>query len=72
MWATSTPHNSLPGSYAAGFPHDQDLYFVDTCHVTDDGQPAVDDTGDPIRTGVAALVRWDQVAYAQFVEERRS
>ena len=71
VWATATTDNDLPGSYAAGFPHDQDLYFVDTCQVTEDGQPDLDDLGAPIRTGVAALVRWDQVTYAQFFEDRK-
>lgn len=67
VWSTTPPGSKLPGSYAAGFPHDQDLYFVDTCEVGDTGQPVVDKAGVPVRTGVAALVRWDQVAYAEFL-----
>ncbi len=67
VWATSTHTNQLPGSYAAGFPHDQDLYFVDTCEVDEDGQMVLQ-SEVPVRTGAATLVRWDQVAYADFIQ----
>lgn len=42
VWSVSPPGSGLPGSYAAGFPHDQDLYFVDTCEIGDDGDPVLD------------------------------
>lgn len=67
-WASESDHNQLPGSYAAGFPHAQDLYFVDTCELTAEGLPKMDAVGVPVRTGVAALVNWDQVAYAEFIQ----
>lgn len=58
-----------PGSYAAGFPHTQDLYLVDTCE-TDPatGDFLVDGRGQPLRRGIAVLVNWDQVAYAEFID----
>lgn len=68
-WASSSPNNGLPGSFAAGFPHEQDLYFVDTYEVDSDGQPKVADDGTPVLTGAASLVRWDQVTYADFIED---
>lgn len=68
VWAGHSPGNTLPGSYAAGFPHPQDLYFVDTCVADAEGTAGVDDGGRPVLTGVATLVRWDQVAYADFLQ----
>lgn len=58
-----------PGSYAAGFPHAQDLYLVDTCELDpDSGDFLVDEDGVVIRRGIAVLVNWDQVAYAEFID----
>ncbi len=67
LWASESPGNDLPGSYAAGFPHPQDLYFVDTCEFDPMTGAPVLYNGVPKRTGVAALVNWDQVAYAEFI-----
>lgn len=58
-----------PGSYAAGYPHPQDLYLVDTCEADPEtGAFLLDDGGAVIRRGIGALVNWDQVAYAEFID----
>lgn len=58
-----------PGSYAAGFPHTQDLYLVDTCEADPrTGEFLTDAQGIPLRRGIAVLVNWDQVAYAEFID----
>lgn len=58
-----------PGSYAAGFPHTQDLYLVDTCEAdASTGEFLTDAQGMPLRRGIAVLVNWDQVAYAEFID----
>ncbi|PWJ54884.1 hypothetical protein SAMN06264364_10591 [Quadrisphaera granulorum] len=68
LWDRASPLNGLPGSYAAGFPHPQDLYLVDTCVIDGDGAVITDDSGHPKLTGVAVLVRWEQVVYAGFLQ----
>jgi len=68
VWGSAPVSGSLPGSYASGFPHAQDLYFVDTCEANPDGTPKLDPQGALVRLGAAALVSWDQVAYAEFLE----
>ncbi|HEY9225134.1 hypothetical protein DBV08_18430 [Rhodococcus sp. KBW08] len=67
---TAPPRPKRPGSYASGYPYDQDIYFYDTCEIEPDGairalsaNPIV-----PIKTGVACLIRWDEIAYAEFIE----
>lgn len=57
------------GAYAAGYPEVQDLYLADTA----DCDPAtgaflLDAAGQPVLRGVGVLVRWDQVAYLEFIE----
>lgn len=55
--------------YAAGYPETQDLYLSDTAQcdpVT--GHFLPDAQGKPILRGVGVLVRWDQVAYLEFIE----
>lgn len=57
------------GGYAAGYPETQDLYLSDTAQcdpVT--GHFLPDAQGKPILRGVGVLVRWDQVAYLEFIE----
>lgn len=73
-WAKK-PTNSAtvrPESYAAGYPHPQDLYLFDTYEIDVDGAYFVDPSDPtgrrPISRGVAVLVRWDEVAYAEFDE----
>ena len=68
VWSPSSDLNHLPGSHAASYPYEQDLYFVDTLALDADGTPRVDADGRAVQTGAAALVRWDQVAYAEFLE----
>jgi hypothetical protein len=58
-----------PGSYAAGYPHTQDLYMVDTCEAEPTtGVILTDAAGNPLRRGIAVLVNWDQVEYAEFID----
>ena len=54
-------------SYAAGYPEAQDLLIAYLAEMSADGQLLVDADQRPVLTGVALLVRWDEVAYAQFV-----
>ncbi len=72
-WAQkSTDPNGAtrPGSYAAAYPHDQDLYLVETYMIDTDGVhfENPEDPGQPIARGQAILIRWDEVAYAEFIE----
>lgn len=72
-WATKDTVSdgaTRPGSYAAAYPHDQDLYLVETYMIDNDGIHFEDPAqpGRPIARGQAILVRWDEVAYAEFVE----
>jgi hypothetical protein len=69
VFGKSPNRSQLPDSYAAGFPHEQDLYFWNTVNVDQDGEVETDIKGNPTLTGAAALVRWDQVAYAEFIED---
>ncbi|MFC9841198.1 DUF6338 family protein [Rhodococcus sp. NPDC127530] len=70
LWAKPDPGTTslLPGSYAAGYPYEQDLYLIDTCQITPNGTPVVDASGNAVRRGSALLVRWSEVAYAEFIE----
>jgi len=56
-------------SYAAGYPEQQDLFLADTaeCDGTT-GEFYVDADGNPMLRGVAMLLRWDEVAYLEFIE----
>lgn len=80
VWAHPDANQQVkrPGSYVSGYPYDQDAYFYDTCQIDDQGvlittpSTAADGTPTggqiPVRTGVAVLIRWDEVAYAEFIE----
>lgn len=53
-------------------PYDQDIYFYDTCEIAPDGairSLSAATPVEPIKTGIACLIRWDEVAYAEFIEE---
>lgn len=65
------PKPKRPSSYASGYPYDQDIYFYDTCQIAPDGaiRSLTEDPVVPIRTGIACLIRWDEIAYAEFIEE---
>lgn len=63
----SAPDGSMR-SYAAGYPHAQDLYLVDTAEADPDGQFVIDDAGNVVMRGVGVLVRWKEVAYLEFIE----
>lgn len=71
-WASEPPGNGskLPGSYAAGYPHDQDLFLHETYLINPDGTPDEHppDSGIPVPRKVAVLVRWSEVTYAEFIE----
>jgi hypothetical protein len=59
------PAEHGPNSYAAGFPHDQDLYLADTVDLDPaSGRIQLVD-GQPTFRGVGVLVRWDEVNYAE-------
>lgn len=68
LWMDGSSKNDLPGSFAAGYPYDQDLYFVDTYRVNqEDGSPVVTD-GEWHLTGIATLVQWQNVVLAEFMQ----
>jgi hypothetical protein len=54
-------------SYASGYPDTQELYLVEQFSV-DDGKIVVDDEGDPATLGRSLLVRWDEIAYLEFIQ----
>jgi len=56
-------------SYAAGYPHPQDLYLAEAVEVDPDtGEFLLDDCGDPVTRGHGMLVRWDEVEYLEFID----
>ena len=64
-WAQS-PTTGLR-SYAAGYPESQDLLIADTAELDAAGQFLLDANGRPFLKGVATLIRWDEVEYAEFI-----
>ena len=65
-WAKD-PGTERPDSYASAYPHTQDLYLRETFAVKDDGSlEFVDD--EPAARGLAVLISWSEVAYAEFEE----
>lgn len=54
-------------SYASGYPDAQELFIVEQFRVVD-GRIVVDDDGHPVMLGRGVLVRWDEVAYLEFIE----
>lgn len=65
-WATGDAGSKLPDSYASAFPHAQDLYLRETFAMKDDGSLEVDENDDTVPRGVAVLISWSEVAYAEF------
>lgn len=70
VWADPADDGGArPGSYAAGYPHTQDLYMVDTCEADPKtGDFYTDQDGNPLLRGIGVLVNWDQVTYAEFID----
>ena len=54
-------------SYASGSPDVQELYLVEQFGVQD-GKMIVDAEGDPIKLGRGLLVRWEEIAYLEFIQ----
>jgi hypothetical protein len=55
-------------SYAAGYPEDQDLFLIETAECDPDtGAFVVDERGAPRLRGISVLVRWDEVAYLEYI-----
>ena len=58
------------GGYAAGYPEAQDLYLADTAACDQaTGDFVLDEEGQPVLRGIGVLVRWDQVAYLEFIPD---
>lgn len=56
-------------SYAAGYPHEQDLYLVQAVDVDPDtGEFVTDVEGNPALRGSGILVRWEEVEFLEFIE----
>ena len=70
VWAKPDGSAKRPGSYASGYPYDQDIYFFDTCEIDDDGTIASSSATAivPVKTGIACIISWSEVAYAEFIE----
>ncbi|WP_404316386.1 DUF6338 family protein [Prescottella equi] len=76
LWARGDEHRNgqlRPMSYASAYPHPQDLYLMDTYEIDGDGNFIYESDSDqaeavPISRGAAIIVRWDEVAYAEFIE----
>lgn len=66
MW-TRSPATELQ-SYAAGYPEAQDLFLSEVVETDDLGILLLDEHDQPIGTGRSLLIRWDEIAYAEFVE----
>jgi hypothetical protein len=54
-----------PVGYAAGFPHEQDIYLADTAELDDHGHLLRDPDGTVRRRGWGLLVSWSEVAYME-------
>jgi hypothetical protein len=54
-----------PAGYAAGFPHEQDIYLTDTAEVDDRGRLLRDPDGSIRRRGWGLLVSWSEIAYME-------
>jgi uncharacterized protein DUF6338 len=56
-------------SYAAGYPHPQDLYLAEAVEVDPEtGEFFMDESGDPLPRGSGILVRWREVEYLEFID----
>lgn len=54
-----------PAGYAAGYPHEQDLYLADTAEVDDRGRVLRDPDGTVRRRGWGALLNWAEISYLE-------
>jgi hypothetical protein len=55
-----------PGSYAAGFGHERDLFLSDTAWLDGGtGRPLRDAAGMPVMRRAGLLIAWDQIAYIE-------
>ncbi len=68
LGAYGTAADGKMRSYAAGYPHPQDLYLVDTAEADPDGQFVTDEAGNVVMRGIGVLVRWKEVEYLEFIE----
>ena len=66
--AFSAGNAGVPSSYAAGYPEVQDLFLADTA-VCDPGtgEFLLNQNGEVVLRGVSVLLRWDQIAYLEFI-----
>lgn len=56
-------------SYAAGYPHAQDLYLAEAAEIDPQtGRFVFDDRGRPVLRGSGILLRWEEVEYLEFIE----
>ncbi len=56
-------------SYASGYPEIQDLFISDVVESDDDGKFILDKNGKADHTGRSLLLRWDEIAYAEFIPD---
>jgi hypothetical protein len=69
--AYATSDNSRLRSYAAGYPDAQDLYLVDTAECEpQSGRFVLADDGQPRLRGAGVLIRWEEVMYLEFIDNR--
>lgn len=66
-WGTET--SGLLASYASGYPQPEEIFLVDTAEADEDGDFLLDDKGDVQFRGVGALVRLDEAAYLEFIDD---
>jgi hypothetical protein len=64
--AYSTSLTSGLASYAAGYPHEADLYLAVTFACDENGWPILNENGQPSPTDLGLLIRRDEVAFLQF------
>jgi hypothetical protein len=56
-------------SYAAGYPHEQDLYLAEQAEVDPEtGDFQLDDDGNVVLLGRGVLLRWSEIEYLTFTE----
>jgi len=57
------------GSYAAGYPDEQDLFIAEAYALDpESGEFELDEHGNVVQTGSAILVRWSEVEYLDFID----
>jgi hypothetical protein len=69
--AYATGDNRRLRSYAAGYPDAQDLYLIETAECEPQtGRFILADDGQPRLRGVGILIRWEEVMYLEFIDDR--